>query len=229
MKSKKIIILWEIIFSFGILFLYFSCASNTDIVDIQNPVPEEMLVPDVPVVKEDIPKWEKIYSLDEITGLWISDSGEEYEWPFVLNRKTYFRYAGKEIDVTEGFVNYAKSHNMDFEYLWAHRFAYLSHIYLMPLQDGRQVPSPFSDSNGNQQGFKLRADYNRPYNDKIRFRIYLHTEILVPERIARNNTSFFMILGNDTVKGNGYFNAGTVGFRSYGMEFKKSVNYWTKL
>lgn len=238
MKSKVLKLLCKLFISFWGLFIFFSCVSNKNLIDGQGNESsnqstdnnqQESLAEEEQ--KKEIPTWKRVNSIDEIRGVWKSSDGNEFEWPLVLNGNKYLRIAYTENDVTEDFVNYAKNHNMDFNKLWAHRYAYLGNIYGVKLQDGRLVPSPYSHDNGIQQGIKLRADYTRPYSRNIGFRIFARNETLVPESIARSNASFFMLLGDDKInllKGNGIFYGGTFNLYSDSQVYKKFEDYWAK-
>lgn len=221
-KMRKKVI--KILVAAGSLFLCFSCATNKIINGKEGLDPTN----DNGQIQEDQPAWKKIESLEEMTGLWRAENGCEYEWPFVLNGEKYLRLSFTEKDVTSAFADYAKKHNMEFDYLWAHKFAYLGRIRLLELDDGRKVPSPYSYDNGVQIGYKFREDYTKAYNNNIRFRVFIHEEILVPERIARNNVSFFMMMGNDSLKEDGKFDFEGFSRDSAGQVYKKTENYWTK-
>ena len=247
MKSQKSIIVTRTVvcfLSFAFVIQFFSCASNKNIYDsgkesenneassTENDGQESSYNKEQR--KEEVHvNWDKkVESMDEITGLWrASYDGSEYEWPFVLNGKKYLRIAYTEKDVTEDFANYAKNHNMDFNKLWSHRYAYLGNIYGVKLQDGRLVPSPYSHENGIQQGIKLRADYTRSYSRNIGFRIFARNEILVPETIARNNASSFTLkynLGEYSIVRRNRFNGGTLVLDGDFTVYKKTEDYWTK-
>ena len=146
-------------------------------------------------------------SLDEINGRWISETGKEYEWPVEINGKRFLRFAYTDTDVTEDFAEYAEKHGIAFSELWEKRFAYLSDIYSLKLEDGKRVSSPYASSNGIETGIILKAVNSEFYDDKIPFRIFYHVERLFPENIAEQNISFFMICSSDSIKENGVFDS----------------------
>ena len=243
MKSRKSVILNKVKFlllSFAFIILFFSCATNksisdkteTESINSSSEIDQKDSLSENQQKEERQTSWEKkVESIDEISGLWRAYGGSEYEWPFVLNGKKYLRIAYTEKDVTEDFANYAKNHNMDFNKLWSHRYAYLGNIYGVKLQDGRLVPSPYSHENGIQQGIKLRADYTRSYSRNIGFRIFARNEILVPETIARNNASSFTLkynLGEYSIVRRNRFNGGTLVLDGDFTVYKKTEDYWTK-
>ncbi|MBR4004422.1 MAG: hypothetical protein IKI90_01095 [Treponema sp.] len=167
------------------------------------------------------PQWEPITNISQLTGLWVSEEGNLYEWPFELNGKTYLRYAWAETDDTKLWVDYAQKHNRDFMDVWNHRFSYMSAVY------GRDYP--LADENGTQIGLKFRTDYSRRYSNDIPFRVYMRQEYLMPINIAQQNLSFFMISGKNTIKETGTLDFHSAIFNSLdsdGKTYTLTRDYW---
>lgn len=213
---KKIVESISRIFCLAGLTLLFltGCASNPKPNGPDEPVTEN------PEVKPE-PNWEPVTKLSQLTGLWISEDGSAYEWPFELNGKTYLRYAWAETDDTQRWVLYAQKHNRDFMDVWNHRFSYISAIYGMNY--------PLSDANGTQAGLKFRTDHSSPYSKDIPFRIYRRQEYLLPASLAKTNLSFFLLSGGNMIKETGVMSFDSKVFNDLdadGKIYRLSRDYW---
>ena len=202
------------LFCTGLLIFLAGCASV--------PKPQEPKEPEIEVQDpRQEPKWEAVYNVSQLTGLWIADDGSLYEWPLELNGKTYLRYAWEENDDTERWVAYAKLHNRDFMDVWNHRFSYISAIY------GKDFP--LADENGTQAGLKFRTDHSSPYSKDIPFRIYRRQEYLLPASLAKTNLSFFLLSGGNMIKETGVMSFDSKVFNDLdadGKIYRLSRDYW---
>ncbi|MBR6153904.1 MAG: hypothetical protein IKQ43_05655 [Treponema sp.] len=197
-----------------IILLLTGCAS------VPEPDKPEIPQEEIPEVKKE-PVWEPVRNISQIKGLWVSEDGAYYEWPFELNGKKYLHYAWPEADDTEHWVDYAKLHNRDFMDVWNHRFSYIKGIY--------NNDYPLSDANGTQVGLKFRIDYSRPYSKDIPFRIYRRKEFLMPESLAKANLSFFLVSGGNMLKETGVMTFNSTLFNSLtadGAIYRLSRDYW---
>ena len=194
-----------------IILLLTGCAS------VPEPDKPEIPQEEIPEVKKE-PVWEPVRNISQIKGLWVSEDGAYYDWPFELNGK---KYAWPEADDTEHWVDYAKLHNRDFMDVWNHRFSYIKGIY--------NNDYPLSDANGTQVGLKFRIDYSRPYSKDIPFRIYRRKEFLMPESLAKANLSFFLVSGGNMLKETGVMTFNSTLFNSLtadGAIYRLSRDYW---
>ena len=199
--------------------LFFASCSSTKVVQVednnesdnsQNQKTEEQTPPEE--------NWRGISDISEIYGTWISEEGQKYEIPFVLNEKEYILYCDKEKDDTVLWKECAKRHRTSIENLWVKRFAYISEIY------GANYPD--IDINGTEIGYKLFAKKNQ--FGKLE-KIISRFDRLIPMKIAERNLNFFRISKSGKLKENGTFQMCSDKFNdTYADSFTFSiyVNYW---
>ncbi len=120
--------------------------------------------------------WAAATNLADLEGLWESNSGSLYEYPFKVDGKKYLRIAWSESDDSELWQNWADKEGYDLQTFWQIRFACLSDIY------GQELPK--ADANGSQYGLKLSRKNGR---------IYARKEMLISERLLLVNLQFFRL------------------------------------
>lgn len=120
-------------------------------------------------------------SIDDLRGLWKSNDGTAFEYPFVCDGRTYLRYCNAWSDVTNEWRRMASSQGITMLDMWNKRFTLYS--WKNP-NTKKDMPLPLSDGNGIQMGIKFH---------KVDDRVYIREEILITEYVFEKNLKCFLL------------------------------------
>lgn len=126
-------------------------------------------------------KWEQVKNIDELKGTWKSET-DTLIFPKMINNKEYLHIINNPTDDTTKWNVYIYKNNLTVDEAWAKRYAAISEVY--------GVPYPISDSNGTEQGVKVKLK-NKTSKTTGTFESTLET--LIPETIVDKNLSFFSL------------------------------------
>lgn len=198
------------IFSVCLIFVFLSCTS-TSVPSAPSEPPKKDQISET--VNVEPPKvWHRITSLEELRGTWISDDGYKWEYPFVLNGKTYLHRIFPESDDTALWQECARRRNTTLDDIWGKRFSMYLEIY--------GVCYPYADDAQNEFGIKTYRSGGR---------IFCRRENLIPESVAKRNFWFFerSSKGNLRTSGAFYFTNENYGYDGSSSGFYTPYeNYW---
>ncbi|WP_191014343.1 hypothetical protein [Treponema zioleckii] len=193
-----------------LIFVFFSCVSTSDPSLPAESQKEKSLSENEYAEPAEV--WHGITSLEELRGTWISDDGYKWEYPFVLNGKTYLHRIFPEKDDTALWQECARQRNTTLDDIWGKRFSMYLEIY--------GVCYPYADDAQNEFGIKTYRSGGR---------IFCRRENLIPESVAKKNLRFFerSSKGNLRTSGPFYFTNESYGYdgSSWGF-YTPYENYW---